>query len=103
MTIATTGDGSDGELDPEDIEESDDLLPLPTSAEIDEWSMMEEFAQQLPKPLSEELLAASLARGRFRHVPHHRQEPGLKTSGSLPGEGVCVDAPGSGGPTRYPL
>ena len=68
--IVTIGDdmamGPDGELDPEDIEESDDLLPLPTSAEIDEWSMMEEFAQQRPEPLSEELLDGISGRGAFR-------------------------------------
>jgi len=58
--------GPDGELDPADIEESDEFLPLPTSAEIEEWSMMEEFAQQRPEPLSDELLDDLNGRGAFR-------------------------------------
>jgi hypothetical protein len=58
--------GPDGEIDPADIEESAEFLPLPTSAEIDEWSMMENFALQRPEPLSDELLDGISGRGAFR-------------------------------------
>jgi hypothetical protein len=58
--------GPDGELDPAVIGESDDFLPLPTSEEIDEWSMMEKFALQRSEPLSGELLDGLSGRGAFR-------------------------------------
>ena len=58
--------GPDGEVDPADIEESDEFLPLPTSAEIDEWSMMEKFALERPQPLSDELIDGISGRGAFR-------------------------------------
>jgi hypothetical protein len=58
--------GPDGEVYSADIEESGEFWPLPTNAEVDEWSMMETFALQRPEPLSEELLEGISGRGAFR-------------------------------------
>lgn len=59
--------GPDGEeLDREDVEDSDDYLPLPTSFEINEWSIMKTFADERPGRLGSELLDALSGRGAFR-------------------------------------
>ena len=59
--------GPDGEeLNREDVEDSDGYLLLPTSFEIDEWSIMKKFADQRPDPLGSELLDALSGRGAFR-------------------------------------
>lgn len=58
--------GPDGEMDPSIIEESDEFLPLPTSVEIDEWAMMNEFAQQRRQPQRGDLLDSLNGRGAFR-------------------------------------
>jgi Uncharacterised protein family (UPF0158) len=58
--------GPDEEMDPADIEESDEYLPLPASYEIDEWSMMRQFAERRPPPQCDELLDALGGRGAFR-------------------------------------
>lgn len=62
MAIGPDGD----EIDPAEVQDSDEFMPLPTSFEIDEWSMMEEFAQQRPQPLRDELLNGLNGRGAFR-------------------------------------
>ena len=58
--------GPDEELNREDIEDSDEYLPLPTSFEIDEWSIMKKFAGGCPDPLGSDLLDALSGRGAFR-------------------------------------
>jgi len=58
--------GPDGEMDPEDVEESDEFLPLPTAFEIDEWSMMRDFARERPASQADELLDTISGRGAFR-------------------------------------
>ena len=56
----------DEELNRGDVEGSDAYLPLPTSFEIDEWSIMKKFADERPDPLGSELLDALSGRGAFR-------------------------------------
>ena len=56
----------DQELNREDVEDSDEYLPLPTSFEIDEWSIMKKFADERPDPLGSEVLEALSGRGAFR-------------------------------------
>jgi hypothetical protein len=58
--------GPDGELDPEDIEQADGFLMLPTSEEIHEWGIMEEFARGRARPQADDLLEALDGRGAFR-------------------------------------
>lgn len=56
----------DEEMNREDVEDSDEYLPLPTSYEIDEWSIMKRFADERPDPVGSELLDALSGRGAFR-------------------------------------
>ena len=56
----------DEEMNREDVEDSDEYLPLPTSFEIDEWSIMKKFADGRPGGLGSELLDALSGRGAFR-------------------------------------
>jgi hypothetical protein len=58
--------GPDGELDPTDIEDVEDFLLLPTSFEIDEWSMMRQSAEERPEREADQLLDAISGRGAFR-------------------------------------
>jgi hypothetical protein len=53
-------------MDPEDVEGSDEFLPLPTTFEIDEWSMMRDFARERPESQADELLDAISGGGAFR-------------------------------------
>jgi hypothetical protein len=62
MVIVPDGD----ELNREDVEDSDEYLPLPTSFEIDEWSIMRKFTAERPEPLGSDLLDALSGRGAFR-------------------------------------
>jgi hypothetical protein len=70
MTIVLVTDdmamGPDGELNPEEIEGSDDYLPLPTSFDIDEWSMMKQFADCRSESHRDKLCDAITGRGAFR-------------------------------------
>jgi hypothetical protein len=52
------GPGGDDELKREDVEDSDEYLPLASSFEIDEWSIMKSFADERADPLASELLEA---------------------------------------------
>lgn len=58
--------GPDGDLDPTDIEDAEEFLLLPTSFEIDEWSMMRQFAEDRPEREADQLLHAISGRGAFR-------------------------------------
>ena len=69
MAIGPDGD----EIFSAEVQDSDEFMPLPTSFEIDEWSMMEEFAQQRPQPLRDELLNGLKWARRLSHLPRHRQ------------------------------
>jgi hypothetical protein len=62
MVIGPEGD----ELNREDIEDSDEYLALPSSLEIEEWSIMKKFADARPDPLGRDLLDALDGRGAFR-------------------------------------
>jgi hypothetical protein len=51
-----------------EIPESGDWLPLPTSSDIHEWAIMEQFCRTVAEPeLRDELLSAIRGRGAFRH------------------------------------
>ncbi len=66
--VTLTEDGivpEDEGLDEEALE-SEPFLPLPDKSELDEWSMMERFAETRSEREREELLEAIQGRGAFR-------------------------------------
>jgi hypothetical protein len=62
-----------------EILESGDWLPLPTSSDIHEWAIIEQFCRTVAEPeLRDELLSAIRGQGAFRHFKDVAHRSGIE-------------------------
>ena len=65
-----------------EILESEDWIPLPSSDEINEWSLMEAYSLSIESPeLRDELLTSIQGKGAFRNFKDTIRRHGLRRSG----------------------